>query len=252
MIDEKWLTKYGMVAEMDPNTGQPMWTDNDILNWANYQLAKKIMVLGDKVATVVFLENAGYPNVKSANNSHDNHAAVLSLCAMHGLQTPRVSVRGYFEPRVFIFDKIYRDGGLWWALYPILLLIMVVSCLTNGKSRPIWWRGTDWWVHMWRKIRGTTYLISTTDRTYKNIKCEEIKTWSAGRGMYQTRKYFKTDGKILALHRVNALINKGYNMGISKSILNWCLSISIGPNWNKDIWRIFYRQNDPIFKESST
>jgi len=240
---QDWLTPNGMIAE------KGISNDNDILNWANYLLGKKKLDQTDKDLTEKFLGNNGWPEIEFTNNSHDNHVAVLSLCSMFLIPFKSVAVRRYWEPRVFIFDKIFRNGGIWWLFYPLLLIIMIISCLTNKKVRPAWWQ-KDWWVHNYKRATGQVVKAKEDSRDYKNIKVEEITGWLkySDNSIYFTRKIFKTDGKILAIHRVNALIMVGHNMKYTNKVLDWCLIRSIGDNWRHDIMRIFYRKNDPIFE----
>ena len=240
-----WLLPDGLEGE--ENIG----TDNGILNWANYCLGLKFngkLKQEHRLLTQTFFHDNTYDDlVKFSNNSHDNHVAILSLSVLFDIHIHKVSVRRYWEPRVFIFDKLVNHGGIWWIFYPVLLGIMIVSCLSNKKIRPAYWQ-KFYWKHKYWKKKSKTKQVNVTQRHYGFIKAEDIKTWDGPEGRYFTREFFKTDGKILALHRVECLKMLGHNMNRSLDIIDWCLTKSIGKNWRQDIWHIFYRDNPPIFE----
>lgn len=247
-----WMTEGGLLGE------KGIATDNDILNFANYLLgirnntgsiSKELRELAVK-----FLQANGYPDVKYSNNSHDNHVGVISVCILCDLPLPSISVRRYWEPRVFIFDKLIRHGGIWWLLYPILLGIMIVSAITTKKVRPTFYQ-KKWWDHLWLRIRYRVGFIKETQRIYTNkneetIVVEAIKTWAPidNSGWYFTRRFYKSDGKILTLHRLHALGLQGHNMRLSWKIVMWCMKRTISGYVGQSLMGIFYRQNDPIFK----
>ena len=240
--------------------------ENDILNLANLYCAYHVLGTDNetkeqlKQFLIETLDKFNYPNVVHWNDSHDNFTAVYCACALAGIPLPKsVEMRAKFHPRDIIFEGLVK-GKLWSKiLYPVLLLIMWVSCSTTEKIRPklfsgIIWDGEGkkdsfmegrWRIELYKLMKKATYKFGWCHRSHKDICVVHEDVYELkDRPHYPIRKIFKTDGQILNVLRIEALQELGHGMRFTRWLLDKALTKSISSEWREDLYGIFYADKD--------